>query len=95
MQVLSDPVQRKRYDEYGKEGITAEHLLDPAAVFTMLFGRQDVLASTILSLHRVEAAPYSPHTTVLMSGWVACIDNVNLKLAAAAGTIPSTCLYVM
>ncbi|CAL5220428.1 g2442 [Coccomyxa viridis] len=41
-QVLSDPVQRKRYDEHGKEGVAAESFIDPAAVFTMLFGRQGV-----------------------------------------------------
>ena len=38
-QVLSDPVQRKRYDQHGREGVADEQFIDPAAVFTMLFGR--------------------------------------------------------
>ncbi|KAM0924188.1 hypothetical protein ACQ4PT_005052 [Festuca glaucescens] len=39
-QVLSDPGQRQTYDSYGKSGISTETMIDPAAIFTMLFGSE-------------------------------------------------------
>ncbi|XP_006660786.1 chaperone protein dnaJ 10-like [Oryza brachyantha] len=39
-QVLSDPTQRQAYDSYGKSGISAEAIIDPAAIFAMLFGSE-------------------------------------------------------
>ncbi|XP_021717818.1 chaperone protein dnaJ 10-like isoform X2 [Chenopodium quinoa] len=39
-QVLSDPTQRQAYDAYGKSGISAEGIIDPAAIFAMLFGSE-------------------------------------------------------
>ncbi|KAM0876489.1 hypothetical protein ACQ4PT_036139 [Festuca glaucescens] len=39
-QVLSDPGQRQTYDSYGKSGISTETMIDPAAIFTMLFGNE-------------------------------------------------------
>lgn len=39
-QVLSDPRQRAAYDNYGKAGISKETMLDPTAVFAMLFGSE-------------------------------------------------------
>ncbi|EHA8590462.1 Chaperone protein dnaJ 10 [Cocos nucifera] len=39
-QVLSDPAQRQAYDTYGKSGISTESIIDPAAIFAMLFGSE-------------------------------------------------------
>ncbi|XP_047047231.1 chaperone protein dnaJ 10-like [Lolium rigidum] len=39
-QVLSDPAQRQTYDSYGKSGISTETMIDPAAIFAMLFGSE-------------------------------------------------------
>ncbi|OEL30099.1 Chaperone protein dnaJ 10 [Dichanthelium oligosanthes] len=39
-QVLSDPTQRPAYDLHGKSGISTEGIIDPAAIFAMLFGSE-------------------------------------------------------
>uniref|UniRef100_A0A7N0TC26 J domain-containing protein n=1 Tax=Kalanchoe fedtschenkoi TaxID=63787 RepID=A0A7N0TC26_KALFE len=39
-QVLSDPSQRQVYDLHGKSGISTEAIIDPAAIFAMLFGSE-------------------------------------------------------
>ncbi|KAK1416530.1 hypothetical protein QVD17_32321 [Tagetes erecta] len=39
-QVLSNPDQRQAYDAYGKSGISTEAIIDPAAIFAMLFGSE-------------------------------------------------------
>lgn len=39
-QVLSDPSQRQAYDAHGKSGISTEAIIDPAAIFAMLFGSE-------------------------------------------------------
>ncbi|XP_042392954.1 chaperone protein dnaJ 10-like [Zingiber officinale] len=39
-QVLSDPVQRKAYDGFGKERVSRENMLDATAIFTLLFGSE-------------------------------------------------------
>ncbi|CAI0463750.1 unnamed protein product [Linum tenue] len=39
-QVLSDSTQRQAYDAYGKSGISTEGIIDPAAIFAMLFGSE-------------------------------------------------------
>ncbi|OVA05574.1 DnaJ domain [Macleaya cordata] len=39
-QVLSDPVQREAYDRNGKYCISRETMLDPTAVFALLFGSE-------------------------------------------------------
>ncbi|KAL8126922.1 chaperone protein dnaJ 10-like [Apium graveolens] len=39
-QVLSDPSQRQAYDTYGKSGISTDAIIDPAAIFAMLFGSE-------------------------------------------------------
>lgn len=39
-QVLSNPDQRLAYDAYGKSGISTDAIIDPAAIFAMLFGSE-------------------------------------------------------
>ncbi|KAJ0489269.1 putative DNAJ-containing protein [Helianthus annuus] len=39
-QVLSNPDQRQVYDVHGKSGISTEAIIDPAAIFAMLFGSE-------------------------------------------------------
>ncbi|CAD6245989.1 unnamed protein product [Miscanthus lutarioriparius] len=39
-QVLSDPTQRQAYDSHGKDGISTEGIIDPAAIFAILFGSE-------------------------------------------------------
>ncbi|CAA7409858.1 unnamed protein product [Spirodela intermedia] len=39
-QVLSNPSQRQTYDLYGKMSISKETIIDPAAIFAMLFGSE-------------------------------------------------------
>ncbi|KAJ6953199.1 hypothetical protein NC652_005026 [Populus alba x Populus x berolinensis] len=39
-QVLSDPAQRQAYDANGKSGISTEAIIEPAAIFAMLFGSE-------------------------------------------------------
>eukprot|EP01026_Neomeris_dumetosa_P048591 TRINITY_DN4214_c0_g1_i4.p1 TRINITY_DN4214_c0_g1~~TRINITY_DN4214_c0_g1_i4.p1 ORF type:complete len:331 (-),score=48.40 TRINITY_DN4214_c0_g1_i4:704-1696(-) len=37
-QILSDPDKRKIYDQFGKDGISQTPVIDPSAVFAMVFG---------------------------------------------------------
>ncbi|XP_071925151.1 chaperone protein dnaJ 10-like [Coffea arabica] len=39
-QILSDPVQRDAYDHHGKNCVSRETMLDPTAVFALLFGSE-------------------------------------------------------
>ncbi|KAM7258454.1 hypothetical protein ACFE04_014195 [Oxalis oulophora] len=58
-QVLSDPTQRQAYDSYGKSGISTEAIIDPAAIFAMLFGnKEDFVNHAEAEVTRLSNAAY-------------------------------------
>ncbi|KAK4387351.1 Chaperone protein dnaJ 10 [Sesamum angolense] len=93
-QVLSDPVQRDTYDRNGKHCISKETMLDPTAVFALLFGSElfedyigHLAVASMASTEFVGESdnPDKVHDRLKVLNALACQENFTHSLFAAFG----------